>query len=62
MEGHTQILLKELFRSDERDKIIEKDAELTRQAGGKRNPWLANDPNCDYNNAGDRANCQRFGI
>ncbi|KAF1396478.1 hypothetical protein FQV23_0003392, partial [Spheniscus humboldti] len=20
--------------------------------------WLANDPNCDYNNAGDRANCQ----
>ena len=29
-----------------------------RQAGGNRNPWLTNDPNWDYNNAGDRANCQ----
>lgn len=25
---------------------------------GKRNPWLANDPNWDYNNAEGRANCQ----
>jgi len=61
--GDTQILLKELFRSDKRGKKTEKNAELTRQAGGNRNPWPANDPNWDYNNAGDRANCQTaFGI
>ena len=52
----TQILLRELFQPNEGDKII-KDAEEAQQAGGNRNLWLANDPNWDYNNAGDRAVC-----
>lgn len=29
-----------------------------KQAGENRNLWRANDPNWDYNNAGDKANCQ----
>lgn len=51
-----QILLKELFRADERERIFEKHAELTRQAGGGRQPFPAADPH--YNAAGDMANWQ----
>lgn len=38
--------------------IITKDAELAQQAGGDRNPWPANEPNWEYNNADDRAACE----
>lgn len=34
----TQVLLKELYRSDEKDKILAKDAEIA-QVGGNRNLW-----------------------
>ena len=56
--GDTQILFRESFCPDEREKVLTKDAELARQVGGGRNPWPTLNPNWNYNMAGDRAHCQ----
>lgn len=50
------LLLRELFCPDEKDKIIEKDAQLTLQPGGNGTAWPPVDPNWEYNQT-DQDNC-----
>ena len=46
-QGETQVLLREVFQPDGRDKIMSKDAELAQQVEGNRKPWPANNLSWD---------------
>lgn len=52
-------MIERVVLSRQKDKIIEKNVELTLQAEGNWTSWPKGDPNWVYNNQTDRDDCQR---